>query len=458
MKLRSFYIFPLFYLACREAPEEPILAQVGDRVITRAEFVQRAEFSPETGFHGSDSERAGYLLNLLVTEKLAAQAAVGAGLDTSAAVCRLTDFIEDMAMARELFRVQIREKVILDQADVDRAVARQAQTRQVAYLVFDEEALAGHFQQQLAAGLSFNAALRELYGADADTGANRRTIKWGENEPAIEDAAYALQPGQTSGIIAVDGAFMVMRLEEISTNPMTTESTAGQREDLARRFLRSRKEAAASDRFVGDFARGKNLQFNRQLVQLAARLLADQEAPGRSDIQQSLPPASPVTAEVIAGARQALAAQLGAPLASWTDGQITLGQVLEKWQAYNFSIDQTNPEARRRAIVRSFSLLVRDAMLAQEAKRLGLDKAQTVREEVGVWRDYYLATAWEQSQEREGGWSSCRLLLQQLLKQYPVKIDSAVLRGIELNSIPLIAIRPGQYNGRVTPPWNNFGM
>ena len=453
LTIRRIVLFPLLVLACTRAPEEAILARTGGRIITRAEFVERAEFSPEVQFQGPESARAGYLLSRLIDEKLAAQSAEKAGLDTTATLQGLTGFIEEMAMARELFRVEVREKVTLDPAEIGLAVQQQAQVRKVGYLVFEDESLARHHQQRLAAGESFNGALRALYGAAADTTANRRLIRWGENEPVIEEAAWALAPGQTSGIIEVDGALMVMRLEEVTASPALTETDLEQRTRRARTIMRSRREAVESDRFIAAFALEKRLQFNRQLVGQAAKVLAGLEE-SRHDASGTLPAERPAAVEIVHGAQEALAAELATPLATWNGGGITLGELLERWQGVNFSSGQSTPPARRRTIVHSFSLIVRDAMLAQEARRRGLDKSAAVRSEVRIWRDYYLALAWQEEMSRQG--SSAAAALGELRRENPVQVDSVMMRGIELSPVPLLALRPGQYNARVAPPWIVF--
>ena len=371
-------------------------------------------------------------------------------MDTTALLRQLTRYIEEMAMARELYRVEVRDRVTLDPAEIDRAVQRQAQIRKVGYLVFEDESLAHRYQQRLAAGERFSAALRALYGTAADTAANRRLIRWGENEPVIEETAWALEPGQTSGVIEVNGAFMVMRLEEITSSPALTESAVAERSRRARTVLRNRREAAESDRFIASFALEKKLQFNRGLVERAAGVLASQAVPAQGN-GQSLPVERLAATEVIAGARQALAAEFATPLATWSGGSITLGQLLERWQGINPAIGQVTARARLRAIVRSFSLIVRDAMLAEEARRRGLDNSAAVRGEVRVWQDHYLALAWLEERNRQG--QAAAAVLQQLRQGSTIQADSAMLRGIELSSIPLLALRPGQYNAQVVPPW-----
>jgi len=77
-----------------------------------------------------------------------------------------------------------------------------------------------------------------------------------------------------------------------------------------------------------------------------------------------------------------------------------------------------------------------------------------VRSEVRIWRDYYLALAWQEEMSRQG--SSAAAALGQLRRENPVQVDSVMMRGIELSPVPLLALRPGQYNARVAPPWIVF--
>ncbi|HOC23691.1 MAG TPA: hypothetical protein PKJ13_00190 [bacterium] len=457
MKIHRAILLSMFILMCAKAPDERILARAGGRIITGEEFVQRAEFSPEVRFRGPESARAGYLLDLLIDEKMAAQAAEEAGLDTATAVRQLTGFIKEMAAARELYRREVREQVRIDEAEIDRAVEYQAQTRRIGYLVFDDPALAEAYRQRLAEGTAFNAALQSLYGSAADTALNRREIRWGFNEAAIEEAAYALQPGQVSPVIRVEGACMVMVLEEITSHPVTTESEKARQRQLARRILHGRKEAAISDRFVAVLAAEKKLEFNKNLVRRVTEFLARASGNSQKDPGRSLPEDGPLAAESIADARRLLAGELEAPLVTWSDGTLSLRQMLEKWQQYNFSVDQADEAACRRAIVRGFSLIARDALLAGEAARRGCAGAAGVQKEVRMWRDHYLGLALQEQRENAvAGQFDWQPLLKEWRSRYPVQVDSMLLETIELNPAPMLALRPGQYNGRVAPPWIHF--
>lgn len=456
--MKRYLLLILFFLACNRTGPESVLARVGTKTITREEFLQRAEWSPALNYKGPDSARADYLLNLLINEKLAALAAAEAGLDTSAAIRQLTGFIEDLALARELYRREVQRNVQLDEEEMERAVRHQAQTRTIAYLVFDDEKLARRYQERLTAGLSFNAALRDLYGMAADTMANRREIKWGFNESAIEDVVYTLKPGDVSPVVAVEGAFMVMILEEVRREPVVPEAEQARWRHLARRILRGRKEAVISDQFVAALALEKKLQFNKPLLQTAADFMAQQSQGKKANDTKIDPGGHPLDAEVFQASHHSLRSQMDAPLVSWSDGQVTLRQMLEKWQGCNFNVDQTSAASCRRSIVRGFSLLARDALLASESRKRGYDKLPGVRNDAAMWQDYYLCAALQRqltkkNVEQTFSWQP---YLQQWRARYRVQVDSIQLQRTEHIPVPVLALRIGQYNALVAPPWTDF--
>ena len=448
----------LLFLACNRTEPESVLARVGERMITVDEFMLRAELSPEVNFRGPDSARAAGLLDLLISEKLAALAAEDAGMDTLAAIRQLGGFIEDMALARELYRREVQSKVTVKAEELDRAVGYQAQTRIIAYLVFNDELSARRYQERLAAGCSFNQALRDLYGAAADTMANRREIKWGENVSAIEESAFVLNPGQVSPVLAVEGAFMVMVLEEIQRDLVVTEAEQARRRHLARRILRARQEATVSDHYIAALAKEKNLQFNKPLLQKTADFMAEHSMAAQPDDRPFMPGGRPLEVEALQAARLALQSHLETPLVSWRDGHITLRQMLEKWRGYNLAVDQSSAAARRRSIVRGFSLVARDVLLAGEGRRRGYDKLPPVRNDVIMWRDYYLCSALqghllEKNAAPNFSWQPHLL---QWRARYPVHVDTNRLQRTELTQVPVLALRIGQYNALVVPPWTNF--
>ncbi len=456
--MKKNWLLALLFLACTQQPRDPVLARVGHKVITREEFLERADFSPEFSFKGPDSARAAYLLDLLIDEKLAALAAESVRLDSSIGLRQLTGFIEDMAIARELYMREVRDKVQLSRTEIDRATQLQAQTRTAGYLVFGQVSLARRWQERLSAGLSFNDALRGLYGHAADTTLNRREIKWGFNSSAIEEAVFSLRPGETSAVVPVEGAYVVMMLMDVKTDPIVPEAEAARRDHFARHILTARKEAVSSDEFIASFAKEKKLLFNKPLLRMVVDLVAEQSLSQYAAGTDPVMSQHPIDAEVWHSSVSAMQSHMEEALVSFNDGQLTIRQILEKWRGYNFPVDRTSVESCKRSITRGMSLIVRDVLLAREGRKRGYAQLTRVRDDAKIWQDYYLCAALQQQlAEKERGKSfSWRPLLTEWRATYGVHIDSTQLRRIGLASIPVLALRIGQYNAMVVPPWPSF--
>lgn len=452
-KTAKLLLFGLWALSCTPQHQEPVLARVGTKIITQSEFRQRAEFSPEQRYQGVRSGRAAYLLDLLIDEKLTASAAETAGLDTSSSIRHLSQFIEDLALARELYRREIQEPTLLDEKEINRAVQYAAQTRIVGYLVFHEERQARRIQQQLATGYDFNKALRAIYGPGADTTLNLREFKWGENDEVLENTVFNLLVGEVAPVIPAEGAYLVMVLRNIRNNLIVTESEIAQRRRFCERTLRLRKEAARSDQFMAALFKEKKIQFNKPLLQTlidyisAKSVSVTDEKPA---IQER-----PLPLKILDDATNQLQSDLETPLVMYTKGSLTLRQILGKWRYYNPTVEQGDLNRQRRSIARAISLMVRDVLLAEEGSRRGYGKCDRVSEDVRIWQDYYLCTALLQQMQ-----SNANFYLQPWLKKwrntYTVHVDSVLLQKTELTDIPVLALRIGQYHAMVAPPWTHF--
>src|SRR5207253_11215668 len=99
---------PLALFSCKKSASGPVVAHVGDEVITADEFKHRIdEQSPFLRSRYSTMERKKELLEALVRNELLAQEAQREGLDKSPAVREATK----RAMIQELIKKQLDEKL-----------------------------------------------------------------------------------------------------------------------------------------------------------------------------------------------------------------------------------------------------------------------------------------------------------------------------------------------------------
>lgn len=227
------------------ATPEPAVAVVNGERITRREFqAQLAQYrAAQTSLNKtvSDEEAGKAVLDDMLAEVLLAQGARSAGFELSeSAVQARIDALQDRvggpeqllkwqadngfdtpqafraALARSLEAAWMRDNIVS-------AVPRTAEQVHVRQILLYNEADAQAILEQLKIGADFDA-LAAQYDPNA-----RGDLGWFPKgyllEPAIEQAAFALQAGETSGVIETGVGFSIIKvLERDPSHPLSPDA------------------------------------------------------------------------------------------------------------------------------------------------------------------------------------------------------------------------------------------
>ena len=452
----SSYFAILFWLlivmACQKpVGKEKILCTVGEYKITVDEFVQRVETSPEIFITGSATKDD--MLNILIDEVILAGEAQKAGLDKSPLIDRLVGVIEDMALSRALYQLKVQEAIQIDSSEIDLAVKMSNETRRVAYLYLPDEKTAHDVQQRLAAGESFEAMVREFYKMVPDSQIMIKEIQWGEQPEPLENAIFALQPGEVSPVLQLPSGLLIIKLEDIITQPLVTQSELIQRRVTARKKITARKQARQSNHYVHEFMTGQEVKFDEKLAQsvierLARKIIA---APNAQALAQN---SSVLTDSLFVHTENSFTPWLDETLVTFRNGELTLRQLLDKWRQSRLPVNTGSIVACQKSIAHNFSILVRDVLLVREARRLGYAKLQQVQDDCRIWRNHYSSELLTRELQNKG--ITVASFIRDKKQDYNIIIDKKMLDEIVLTDIPLLAVRPGQYHSRVSPPWPDY--
>ena len=426
-----------------------ILAYVGDRVVTVDEFIQRAEFSPERlALEKQLNKRQ--LLEILIDEKLLAIEAENQQLEQTPKVKHLSQFIEDLAILRLLFKKEVQSNVKLDPAQVEHAIAYSQQERVISFCSFKEEPAALKYHKKWK-NSSLQKILQEIEGEEVDTLLNQRSIKWGENDTELDAAIFGLQIGDISHVLEQNGTFVIVRCDDIKQNALATATHYAAQKSKVKRILAARQETQLSKEFVSRFMQQQNVKFDekrvRQIIETLVNLLFSDKSPTDQKMMEI-----PVSEPVWQQASTDLSATQEYTMVSYKNGALTVGEFMQKWRAYRFHVDKSDRAACVRSLNDQFSLVIRDVLLAREGRRLGLEMESSVQRDVILWRDFYLAELVAAGSEKK----EIDALLAPMRKKSAITVNENLLQTVELTDIPVIAMRPGQYASRVTPPWPSF--
>ena len=315
-------------LACKtkSAPKTgPVLAEVGDDVITSDEFKKRLEeVSPFLRARYNSPERKKEFLENLIKNELLAQEAQKRGLDKSAAVQETMK----RAMVQELLRQQLDEK--LTGADIAEADLQAFYTQHVDDYVKPERVRINHILVKGdGAAAKAKRLLKEITDREAKgevnafqvvamkesadpqsapVGGDMRYLSKDdltkELGPQVADAAFALgKPGDKAGPIEAAGGFELVKLQN---RTIALDKKLPEVKDM----LRSRMARERRSKDYDDFIKRLRDQGNVKLHEDEIARLPNPEAgpgmnfPGPNQPQAQRPPMPPPAA---VPARQAAA-------------------------------------------------------------------------------------------------------------------------------------------------------
>ncbi len=218
-------------------------------------------------------------------------------------------------------------------------------------------ATASDLRAQLVRGASFSAMASRHSGdpGSASRGGRMGTFARGEMLAPIDSAVFALEPGETSDPVATELGYHLVRLDAVEA-----PSLADAGEDFRRRLQRERRDSAEADYLV-------RLDSMRRI----------RVQPGARERARALAERSP---------RRLSSAAAEQPLATWTDGAYSAGDLLAV-------IRRSGPGFARDVATASFddldaalTSLARRELLLAEARARGVEptpeQADSVRAEL----------------------------------------------------------------------------
>ena len=271
-------------LATVPTPEQPLAAKVNGQPILLADYErqvfqfqvtlsdQGVDFDSEEG-QAALAQIRNQVLEAMINQLLTEQAAAREGIAISdeeleshvqadiQAVGDESKFDQQLAenyLTREEYRAILRSQLIYG-AMVERvaaAVPASAEQIHVRYILLESEEEAHNVLAQLQAGGDFSALAQEF---SRDESTRERDGDWGWlpqgldlMPPEVEAAAFALEIGQTSGVVTSQfGYYILQLLERDPDRPLSPEMQQSLKEQTLARWLEEQRAAATIERFVG---------------------------------------------------------------------------------------------------------------------------------------------------------------------------------------------------------------
>ncbi|MDD5014382.1 MAG: peptidyl-prolyl cis-trans isomerase [Atribacterota bacterium] len=248
-------------------PPETILASFGEYTITLGELNQLWEQVPEDYKLQLDKST---VLDQMISEKLLIQEAINMGLEKDKNV------LEQIKKMTEQILVQILiEREILDKVDVNDEEASEyyeqnkdsfTEKEQVHLynILLETEEEAQNILEQLTAGADFSEIAKEKStGPSAAQGGDLGYVSAGTIIPEIEEAVFALEVEELSGVVKSDFGFHILKITD--KKPETVKTFEEVKEDILQTLLPT-KQKEAFDNLLEELKSKVEIQINEEAL------------------------------------------------------------------------------------------------------------------------------------------------------------------------------------------------
>ena len=360
-------------------PNRIIIASVDDIQISETSF-QRSYLPVLLYGDKFDSEdNRADMLNYLIGQKLLAEKARAARLDTNINIQRMHDRAESKALARQLYKQWVKKAMREPtESELRQGFVRGQKGLFVRHLFSESEVEIRDYYDRLTSGNESFYTLAQTVFTDSSLARSGGALGWitfGDLDETLEDTVYNMRVGYISQPVKSQYGWHIMALDDSQQDVFMTETDYQINRSLVRNKILERRENLLGKQVLNDFMDQFEIKFNRDITQQVWPIVSEHVQPEN--------------------AKSGAAAEFSALLDNLDDllDETLLSVDGEDWSVA--SILKRLPELERSLLYGNLyvaaSNIIRDEMLTREAKRLGLHTHPDVIEEVRDSQDQVLA-------------------------------------------------------------------
>ena len=390
------FIGLVLVIALADGQEEtiPIVARAGSMVVTEQELLERFELLPRRSSGGRVSlgnAKVEFLLSV-VAEKFLAQIARDRGLASDPNVLKEIGNIRRLLARDELYREEIQRGMVVTSLEISDGMRNAQRSLKVEYaFASDSSVLAGW--------------LRGTIESDPTTVMlDTITVNWGEAETSLEEAAFALAPGERSGPIPSSVGWFSVAVKEETSNHAAESLSPTELRSRVERTIRLRNEERRTDEFVRLIVRNADGHANpgpfRLLVDGLRKTAGKRGAAGTQRIDL----------EVYTRTKEWLSGHLGDTLLVMGESRLSVGEAIDRFYASGTTFRDPEYPALEIAMNAHFREWTWQSILEDIALERGLDARPSVRRLLEMWESHVLSEALRRHLQREVVVSEVELL------------------------------------------------
>jgi len=376
--------------------DEQILVKVSDRVITKNEFIRRAEYTIRPNYCKLDNYiHRKIILNSLVAEKLLSlEAGSENELVENEEFQKYIQGRKEQAMRQYFYNDQAYKKVRLDSIELKKTYQLAGRTYDVQYLRLpSEKAAAAAYQLYENEGISFEEIAREVL-PDSDIPIRKIGFNSDINDDLLQlFFSEPLQKDQMLNPVKIDdGSYLIMKINGWKNELVITDESIRDRMENVREKLQTVHANMIYTQQVSEIMKGKTLKFSEETFRELVRILGPRYLKSMQDKENAFNQkfwGRVNEVELDSSLGNSIDKLRNKPLFSLDGKQWTVVEYEDLLKSHPLvfrkrQISQKEfPEQFKFAVVD----LIRDHFITQEAYKQGYDKNVFVKNYTNMWCD-----------------------------------------------------------------------
>ncbi len=369
------------------AQNKDILAKVGDRMLTTQEFRERIEMTPYLNKGITQKELKERFLFTLIQEKLWAEFAKEKGYTNSPLIKYSLSEIEKMYTRDELYQREVMQKVNISDDEINSYTGNCRKILYMNYLNSENKSEIDSLYNLLQSGKSFTEVLAKRPESQLQPVPIK--VECGQASEEREYLFYSLIPGKYSKPVKTETGWTIFYLKEIEINTKMTDQDVKAK---AKKVIEQRKYAPVYKEFNRKYLSGKQVVVKDDLFYKLVNILQQKlENKLSSNENKQTQLAALDFYDIYSALNSFTEKEKNSPFILFKNNPVKLKDYVG---ALGFrGIKIKNPEGfnLKNYLANEIKNYIRLEIIYRESVKRGYNKLPSVREQVSMWKDNYLA-------------------------------------------------------------------
>ncbi len=369
------------------AQQNEIVAKAGSVSVTKEEFVKRFELSPhprpDKDFDSVKIKRD--FIKTIIAEKLLAQEAIKKGFDKTKEFADSYNFMRDFYLRDMLYSKEVKNKVVLPEADLAVGKERIRRTITSKYIFSIDEKEITDIYESITKGASFDSILATR--PEKEEQKNAAEVTFGSMHPKMEDAIFNLTPEQVTPIIELKEGWYICKVYSVSVKNTLEEKDYSK----VKRVVGERIEDKVYQDFYKMFFKGIVVNADRKLFNSLFDAIDLFLKGNKSTLIAHKNKFTIYEVEIEKIKKLLKEKDLDLAFIKFEKKPITLNAFLDHMKLTGFDFLRIESGYLRRRLNSYISTYIQNQIVAREALKRGYDKLPEVAEDLQIWKDNYLS-------------------------------------------------------------------